>query len=40
MIEAFRGTESLLFGPGEHRRIAVKIVGDLGTQSLKVLEVE
>lgn len=37
-IEAYRGTESLPFEPGEHRRIAVKIVDDRGIESLKVLD--
>jgi len=40
MIEAYRGTVSLPFEPGEHRRIAVKIVDDRGIESLKVVEVE
>jgi adenine-specific DNA-methyltransferase len=39
-IEAYRGTESLPFEPGEHKRIAVKIVDDRGIESLKVIEVE
>jgi adenine-specific DNA-methyltransferase len=39
-IEAYRGTESLPFEPGEHRRIAVKIVDDRGIESLKVMGVE
>ena len=39
MIEAYRGTVSLPFEPGEHRRIAVKIVDDRGIESLKVMEV-
>jgi len=38
-IEAYRGTVSLPFEPGEHRRIAVKIVDDRGIESLKVMEV-
>ena len=38
-IEAYRGTVSLPFAPGEHRRIAVKIVDDRGIESLKVMEV-
>jgi adenine-specific DNA-methyltransferase len=38
-IEAYRGTVSLPFEPGERRRIAVKIVDDRGIESLKVLEV-
>ncbi|MBE2264831.1 MAG: site-specific DNA-methyltransferase [Flavobacteriales bacterium] len=40
LIEAYRGTESLPFEPGEHRRVAVKIVDDRGIESLKILEVE
>jgi len=40
LIEAYRGTVSLPFAPGEHKRIAVKIVDDRGIESLKVLEVE
>jgi adenine-specific DNA-methyltransferase len=39
-IEAYRGTASLPFAPGEHKRIAVKIVDDRGIESLKVMEVE
>jgi adenine-specific DNA-methyltransferase len=39
-IEAYRGTVSLPFAPGAHRRIAVKIVDDRGIESLKVLEVD
>ncbi len=37
-IEAYRGTVSLPFEPGEHRRIAVKIVDDRGIESLKVMD--
>jgi adenine-specific DNA-methyltransferase len=37
-IEAYRGTVSLAFEPGAHRRIAVKIVDDRGIESLKVME--
>jgi len=40
LIEAYHGTVSLPFEPGEHRRIAVKIVDDRGIESLKVLEVD
>ncbi|HEY88403.1 MAG TPA: site-specific DNA-methyltransferase, partial [Thermoflexia bacterium] len=40
LIEAYRGTVSLPFEPGEHRRIAVKIVDDRGIESLKVVEVD
>jgi len=39
-IEAYRGTESLPFELGEHKRLAVKIVDDRGIESLTVLEVE
>ncbi|MCG3197115.1 MAG: hypothetical protein GHCLOJNM_01599 [bacterium] len=39
-IEAYRGTASLPFEPGEHQRIAVKIVDDRGIESLKVMELE
>jgi len=39
LIESYRGTTSLPFTPGKHRRIAVKIVDDRGIESLKVLEV-
>ncbi len=35
LIEAYRGTVSLPFEPGKHRRIAVKIVDDRGTESLE-----
>jgi adenine-specific DNA-methyltransferase len=38
LIEAYRGTVSLPFEPGEHRRIAVKIVDDRGIESLKILD--
>jgi len=40
LIEAYRGTVSLPFEPGGHKRIAVKIVDDRGIESLKVMEVE
>jgi len=39
LIEAYRGTVSLPFEPGEHRRVAVKIVDDRGIESLRVEEV-
>ncbi len=39
LIEAYRGPASLLFEPGERRRIAVKIVDDRGIESLKVIGV-
>jgi hypothetical protein len=38
--ETYRGTVSLPFEPGKHKRIAVKIVDDRGIESLKVMEVE
>jgi len=37
-IEAYRGTQSLPFAEGKHKRIAVKIVDDRGIESLKLLE--
>ncbi len=40
LIEAYRGTVSLPFEAGPHKRIAVKIVDDRGIESLKVLEVD
>ncbi|GIV04409.1 MAG: hypothetical protein KatS3mg015_3239 [Fimbriimonadales bacterium] len=36
-IEAYRGTVSLPFEAGEHKRIAVKIMDDRGIESLKVI---
>jgi hypothetical protein len=40
LIEAYRGTVSLPFEAGGHKRVAVKIVDDRGIESLKILEVE
>ncbi len=40
LIEAYRGSMSLPFELGEHKRIAVKIVHDRGIESLKVMEIE
>ncbi len=40
LIEAYRGTVSLPFAAGRHRRIAVKIVDDRGIESLRVMELE
>ena len=40
LIEAYRGTVSLPFEPGEHRRIAVKIIDDRGIESLKIVGIE
>ena len=39
LIEAYRGTVSLPFEPGEHGRAAVKIVDDRGIESLKIVEI-
>jgi adenine-specific DNA-methyltransferase len=38
-IEAYRGTVSLPFELGTHKRIAVKIVDDRGIESLRVIEI-
>ena len=38
LIEAYRGTLSLPFEPGKHKRVAVKIVDDRGIESLKLLD--
>jgi adenine-specific DNA-methyltransferase len=40
LIEAYRGTVSLPFEQGGHKRIAVKIVDDRGIESLKVMELD
>jgi adenine-specific DNA-methyltransferase len=40
LIEAYRGTVSLPFEPGDNRRIAVKIVDDRGIESLRIVEVQ
>jgi adenine-specific DNA-methyltransferase len=40
LIEVYRGTVSLPFAAGKHKRIAVKIVDDRGIESLKLLGVE
>jgi adenine-specific DNA-methyltransferase len=40
LIEAYRGTVSLPFTPGQHRRAAVKIVDDRGVESLKVVTLD
>jgi adenine-specific DNA-methyltransferase len=37
LIEAYRGTQSLPFVPGEHNRVAVKIIDDRGIESLRLL---
>ena len=40
LIEAYRGTVSLPFEPGEHGRAAVKIIDDRGVESLKIVGLE
>jgi adenine-specific DNA-methyltransferase len=40
LIEAYRGTISLLFEVGNNKRVAVKIIDDRGIESLKIIEVE
>jgi adenine-specific DNA-methyltransferase len=40
LIEAYRGTVSLPFEPGKHKRVAVKIVDDRGIESLRLIEVD
>lgn len=39
LIESYKGTRSLPFELGEHKRIAVKIVDDRGIESLKVIDI-
>ncbi len=38
LIETYRGTVSLPFALGEHKRVAVKVIDDRGIESLKVLQ--
>jgi hypothetical protein len=38
-MEKYRGTVSLPFETGAHRRVAVKIVDDRGIESLKVMPI-
>ncbi|MCD6339343.1 MAG: hypothetical protein J7M29_08215 [Verrucomicrobia bacterium] len=40
LIKACLGAVSLPFAPGARRRIAVKLVGDWGVESLKAVSVE
>jgi adenine-specific DNA-methyltransferase len=40
LIEAYRGTVSLPFEAGPHKRIAIKVIDDRGIESLKVVEVK
>lgn len=37
LVEAYRGTVSLPFEAGEHKRVAVKVIDDRGIESLKVV---
>ena len=39
-LDKLHGTVSLPFDPGEHRKVAVKIVDDRGIESLKVITLE
>jgi adenine-specific DNA-methyltransferase len=39
LIETYRGTISLPFELGEHKRIGVKVIDDRGIESLKIVEV-
>ncbi len=40
LIEQYTGTESLPFVPGEHKRIAIKIIDDRGISTLDTIDVE
>jgi adenine-specific DNA-methyltransferase len=40
LIEAYRGTVSLPFKPGDNKRVAVKIVDDRGIESLKIIDIQ
>jgi adenine-specific DNA-methyltransferase len=40
LIEAYRGTVSLPFEPGSHKRVAVKVIDDRGIESLKVVDIK
>ena len=40
LIQAYRGTVSLPFEPGEFNRVAVKVIDDRGIESLKIVEVK
>jgi adenine-specific DNA-methyltransferase len=37
LIEKYRGTVSLPFEAGPHKRVAVKVIDDRGVESLKVI---
>lgn len=40
LLQAYRGTTSLPFKAGAHRRVAVKIVDDRGIESLRLVELD
>jgi adenine-specific DNA-methyltransferase len=40
LIEKYRGTVSLPFEPGPHKRVAVKVIDDRGIESVKVVGVK
>jgi adenine-specific DNA-methyltransferase len=40
LLQAFHGTVSLPFAAGDNRKVAVKIVGDRGIESLKVMTLD
>ena len=40
LIEAYRGTVSIPFDGGEHKRVAVKIIDDRGIESLKIVGID
>jgi adenine-specific DNA-methyltransferase len=40
LIEKYRGTVSLPFEPGPHKRVAVKVIDDRGIESVKVVNVK
>jgi len=40
LIEAYRGTKSLPFEAGPHKRVAVKVIDDRGIESLKVVDIK
>ncbi len=39
LVEAYRGTVSLPFESGEHKRVAVKVIDDRGIESLKIVDI-
>jgi len=40
LIEKYRGTVSLPFEPGPHKRVAAKVIDDRGIESVKVVDVK